>query len=91
MSGPQHIVCLTEETVKTLCQFGEEHRIAGVTGYAVRPEKIAIRQGWGQIPAVAPGRIAEIKSPLILQSGPAALTDGLDALIAALSHEDVPA
>jgi iron complex transport system substrate-binding protein len=29
----------------------------------------------------------EIKSPLILQPGPAALTDGLDAIIAAL---DVP-
>jgi hypothetical protein len=29
-------------------------------------------------------RIAEIKSPLILQPGPAALTDGLDAIVAAL-------
>jgi iron complex transport system substrate-binding protein len=29
-------------------------------------------------------RIIEIKSPLILQPGPAALTDGLDAIVAAL-------
>jgi iron complex transport system substrate-binding protein len=29
-------------------------------------------------------RIVEIKSPLILQPGPAALTDGLDAIVAAL-------
>ena len=36
------------------------------------------------VPAVAAGRIREIKSPLILQPGPAALTDGLDALVAAL-------
>jgi hypothetical protein len=35
---------------------------------------------------VRDGRIVEIKSPLILQPGPAALTDGLDAIIAAL-HE----
>ena len=30
------------------------------------------------------GRVHEIKSPLILQPGPAALTDGLDAIVAAL-------
>jgi iron complex transport system substrate-binding protein len=33
---------------------------------------------------VRDGRIVEIKSPLILQPGPAALTDGLDAIVAAL-------
>ena len=32
-------------------------------------------------------RIVEIKSPLILQPGPAALTDGLDAIVAALWPE----
>ena len=35
---------------------------------------------WNEIPAVRHDRIVEIKSPLILQPGPAALTDGLDAL-----------
>lgn len=39
----------------------------------------------GAIPAVAQGRIIEIKSPLILQPGPAALTEGLDAIAAALT------
>ncbi|MCL3882322.1 cobalamin-binding protein [Marivita sp. GX14005] len=53
-------------------------------GKKLRPEKIAARPGWGAIPAVAAGRILEIKSPLILQPGPAALTDGLDAMIAAI-------
>lgn len=33
------------------------------------------------MPAVATNRIHEIKSPLILQPGPAALTDGLDAIV----------
>ena len=32
------------------------------------------------MPAVRDGELHEIKSPLILQPGPAALTDGLDAI-----------
>lgn len=42
------------------------------------------RPGWSAIPAVAGGRIVEIKSPLILQPGPAALTEGLDAIASAI-------
>ncbi|MEM9098178.1 MAG: cobalamin-binding protein [Pseudomonadota bacterium] len=57
-------------------------------GKKVRPEKIAARPGWGAIPAVRDGRISEIKSPLILQPGPAALTDGLDAILATLAQAD---
>ena len=37
MFPPARIVCLTEETVETLYLLGEEHRIVGVSGYAVRP------------------------------------------------------
>jgi len=59
--------------------------IASWCGRKVRPEKIAARPGWDVIPAVRNGRIVEIKSPLILQPGPAALTDGLDAIVAALA------
>jgi iron complex transport system substrate-binding protein len=40
--------------------------------------------GWSEIPAVRNNRIVEIKSPIILQPGPAALTDGLDAIVTAL-------
>lgn len=58
--------------------------LASWCGKKVRPEKIAAREGWHMIPAVANHRIYEIKSPLILQPGPAALTDGLDAIEAAL-------
>jgi iron complex transport system substrate-binding protein len=61
--------------------------LASWCGKKVRPEKIAARPGWHAIPAVAQGRIVEIKSPLILQPGPAALTDGLDAILAALWSE----
>ncbi|MFO1153780.1 MAG: cobalamin-binding protein [Rhodospirillales bacterium] len=34
---PQRIVCLTEETVETLYLLGEQDRIAGISGYVVRP------------------------------------------------------
>jgi iron complex transport system substrate-binding protein len=46
------------------------------------PAKVATRPGFDAIPAVRDGWLREIKSPLILQPGPAALTDGLDALAA---------
>lgn len=37
---PERIVCLTEETVETLYLLGEDHRIVGVSGYAVRPPQV---------------------------------------------------
>ncbi|MBL3555291.1 MULTISPECIES: cobalamin-binding protein [Marinobacter] len=49
-------------------------------GRKFRSEQVAERPGWGDIPAVANNHLYEIRSPLILQPGPAALTDGLDAL-----------
>lgn len=50
------------------------------------PDKVAARPGFAAIPAVATGFLREIKSTLVLQPGPAALTDGLDAL-ARIIHE----
>ncbi|MFC5569731.1 cobalamin-binding protein [Lysobacter yangpyeongensis] len=46
-------------------------------GKRFRPEKVAAREGWASIPAVRDGELHEIKSPVILQPGPAALTDGM--------------
>ncbi len=60
--------------------------LASWCGKKVRPERIASRPGWEEIPAVRNGQITEIKSPIILQPGPAALTDGLDAIVAALKR-----
>ena len=51
-------------------------------GKKFRPEKVAARPGWDAISAVRAGRLHEIKSPEILQPGPAALTDGLDRMAA---------
>jgi iron complex transport system substrate-binding protein len=49
-------------------------------GKKFRPERVDARPGFANIPAVQRGDLYEIKSPLILQPGPAALTDGLAAL-----------
>lgn len=49
-------------------------------GKRFRPNLVAARTGWDAVPAVRNGELHEIKSPIILQPGPAALTDGLDAV-----------
>jgi iron complex transport system substrate-binding protein len=46
-------------------------------GKRFRPERVAARVGWQDIAAVREGELHEIKSPEILQPGPAALTDGV--------------
>lgn len=58
--------------------------LASWCGKKVRIDSFKMRENWSAVPAVKTGRIVEIKSPLILQPGPAALTDGLDAIRAAL-------
>jgi iron complex transport system substrate-binding protein len=61
--------------------------LASWCGKKVVPGRIRNRPGWSDIPAVRNDRIVEIKSTIILQPGPAALTDGLDAILAALWPE----
>jgi iron complex transport system substrate-binding protein len=46
-------------------------------GKKFRPERVAARSGWHQIPAVRNAELHEIRSADILQPGPAALTDGV--------------
>ncbi len=46
-------------------------------GKKFRPERVASRPGWQDVPAVRNGQLFEIKSADILQPGPAALTDGV--------------
>src|SRR5688572_9229897 len=49
-------------------------------GKKFQPGKVAARPGWESVPAVRDGELHEIKSPIILQPGPAALTDGVREL-----------
>ena len=54
-------------------------------GTTFRPALVAQRPGWEDVPAVRDAQLFEIKSADILQPGPAALTDGLDALHARIA------
>jgi len=51
-------------------------------GKKFQPVRVAARDGWSAIPAVRDGELHEVKSPMILQPGPAALTDGVQAIAA---------
>jgi len=50
-------------------------------GKQFKKNQVKKRNGWGKINAVKNNRLHEIKSSIILQPGPAALTEGLDELI----------
>ena len=49
-------------------------------GKKFQPAHVAARPGWADVPAIRGGFVREIKSPIILQPGPAALTDGVRAI-----------
>ena len=51
-------MCLTEETVETLYLLGEQHRIVGVSGYAVRPPQV--RREKPRVSAFTTANIAKI-------------------------------
>ena len=55
-------------------------------GKKFRPEHVAARDGWQDVPAVRNGELHEVKSPIILQPGPAAVFDGLDTLHAIIAR-----
>ena len=56
--------------------------IASWCGRKFRASRVRYRPVWENVPALANGELHDIDSTLILQPGPAALTDGLDALVA---------
>ena len=55
-------------------------------GKRFRPQRVADRAGWQDVPAVRDGELHEIKSPDILQPGPAALTDGVTRMHEIFRH-----
>ncbi|MGH6716615.1 MAG: ABC transporter substrate-binding protein, partial [Bradyrhizobium sp.] len=55
-------------------------------GKKFRPAKVTARPGFEAVPAVANGDLYEVKSSIILQPGPAALTDGIEAVHAIISR-----
>lgn len=65
---------------------GPDIIIGSWCGKKFRPERVAARPGFAGIPAVRDSELHEIKSSIILQPGPAALSDGLDALHAIIAR-----
>jgi iron complex transport system substrate-binding protein len=55
-------------------------------GKKFQPGELAQRPGWANVPAVRDQFVREIKSALILQPGPAALTDGVRAIQAVIEE-----
>jgi iron complex transport system substrate-binding protein len=51
--------------------------LASWCGKAFKPDRVRSRQRWDEIPAIANGDMYELHSAIILQPGPAALTDGV--------------
>jgi iron complex transport system substrate-binding protein len=49
-------------------------------GKKFSPRAVRERSGWGDVPALLDGELHEVKSSIILQPGPAALTDGVREL-----------
>lgn len=55
--------------------------LASWCGKMFKPDRVRQREGWEYIPAVASGHMYELHSSIILQPGPAALTDGVDQMM----------
>ena len=55
-------------------------------GKKFSPRAVAARPGWQDVPAVRDGELHEVKSSIILQPGPAALTDGVRELHRVIAH-----
>jgi iron complex transport system substrate-binding protein len=53
-------------------------------GKPVRKDRVRQRHGWERVPFIVHDRIYEVKSPYILQPGPAALTEGVRQIHALL-------
>jgi iron complex transport system substrate-binding protein len=68
-------------TAEEVAALEPEIIIGSWCGKKFRAERVVARPNFAQLPAVLRGEIHEIKSPLILQPGPAALTEGFAALV----------
>jgi iron complex transport system substrate-binding protein len=66
---PDHVVARDPELI-----------LASWCGKRVKRDQILARPGWAGVTAIRRGEVHEVSSTIILQPGPAALTDGLAAL-----------
>ena len=79
----KELSCSQAASGRTIADYAEAVRrkpdviLGSWCGKKFRPERVAARPGWSEIPAVRERELHEIKSAEILQPGPAALTDGV--------------
>ena len=65
-SGPQRIVCLTEETTETLYLLGEDERIVGVSGFTCRPKEARSKPKVSAFLSAKTDQILALKPDLVL-------------------------
>jgi iron complex transport system substrate-binding protein len=58
-------------------------------GKQFKKEVVLKRKGWNEISAVKNNELHEVKSSIILQPGPASLTEGLDALYSIIHRKAI--
>ena len=65
-SGPQRIVCLTEETTETLYLLGEQDRIVGISGYTCRPKEARLKPKVSAFTSAKIDKILELRPDLVV-------------------------
>jgi iron complex transport system substrate-binding protein len=65
-SGPQRIICLTEETTETLYLLGEDRRIAGISGYTCRPKEARQKPKVSAFTSAKIDKILELRPDLVI-------------------------
>src|SRR5207302_28794 len=65
-TGPQRIVCLTEETTETLYLLHEDTRIVGVSGYTCRPKEARQKPKVSAFTSAKIDKILELRPDLVI-------------------------
>jgi iron complex transport system substrate-binding protein len=81
-TGPQRIVCLTEETTETLYLLGEDRRIVGVSGFTCRPKEARLKPKVSAFTSAKIDKIVELGPDLVI---------GFSDLQAKIAHDLIQA
>jgi len=65
-SGPQRIVCLTEESTETLYLLGEDERIVGVSGFTCRPKRAREKPKVSAFTSAKIEKVLELQPDLVI-------------------------
>lgn len=81
-TGPQRIVCLTEETTETLYLLGEDARIVGISGFTCRPKEARQKPKVSAFTSAKIDKILELRPDLVI---------GFSNLQAQIAHDLIQA